>query len=89
MSRSVGQPRNEHTDTRGGVWTIVSWTLPARARALLGFVLLISGIALRVANDSVGTDSRRSCRVVPVLVIDPNTARGVFWNRYLMWGRAW
>ncbi|MGO8898874.1 MAG: ComEA family DNA-binding protein [Isosphaeraceae bacterium] len=74
MSRSAGQPRDEHTDTRSGVWTVVSWTWPARARVLLAFVVLISGVALRVASDSLGTSLRRTCRVVPVLVIDPNTA---------------
>jgi competence protein ComEA len=74
MSRSAGQPRDEPTDTRGGVWTVVSWTWPARARVLLAFVVLISGVALRVARDSLGTGHQRACRVVPVLVIDPNTA---------------
>jgi Helix-hairpin-helix motif len=74
MSRSAGQPRDEHTDTRSGVWTVVSWTWPARARVLLAFVVLVSGVALRVASDSLGTSLRRTCRVVPVLVIDPNTA---------------
>lgn len=73
MSRSAGQPRDEHTGTRSGVWTVVSWTWPARARVLLAFVVLISGVALRVASDSLGTSLRRTCRVVPVLVIDPNT----------------
>jgi len=73
MSRSAGRPRDEHTDTRSGVWTVVSWTWPARARVLLAFVVLISGVALRVASDSLGTSLRRTCRVVPVLVIDPNT----------------
>src|SRR5271166_1643478 len=74
MSRSAGQLRDEHTDTRSGVWTIVSWTWPARARALLAFVVLISGVVLRMASDSLGTGLQRTCRVVPVLVIDPNTA---------------
>jgi Helix-hairpin-helix motif len=74
MSRSAGQPRDERTDTRGGVWTVVSWTWPARARVLLAFVVLVSGVALRVASDSLGTGRQRTCRVVPVLVIDPNTA---------------
>jgi hypothetical protein len=73
MSRSAGQPRDKHTDTRGGVWTVVSWTWPARARVLLAFVVLISGVALRVASDTLGTGLQRTCRVVPVLVIDPNT----------------
>jgi competence protein ComEA len=74
MSRSAGQPWDEHADTRGGVWTVVSWTWPARARVLLAFVVLSSGVALRVASDSLGTGRQRTCRVVPVLVIDPNTA---------------
>src|SRR5271166_4011956 len=74
MSRSAGQPRDEHADTRGGVWTVVSWTWPARARVLLAFVVLISGVALRVASDTLSTGLQRTCRVVPVLVVDPNTA---------------
>ncbi len=74
MSRSAGQSRDEPPDTRGGVWTVVSWTWPARARVLLAFVVLISGVALRVASDSLGTSRQRTCRIVPVLVIDPNTA---------------
>ena len=41
---------------------------------LLAFVVLVSGVALRVASDSLGTSHQRTCRVVPVLVIDPNTA---------------
>jgi len=74
MSRSAGQPWDERTDTRGGVWTVVSWTWPARARVLLALVALISGVALRLASGSLGTGHQRTCRVVPVLVVDPNTA---------------
>jgi competence protein ComEA len=73
MSRSGGPPRDEQTDTSAGVWTVVSWSWPARARVLLAFVVLISGITLRAASNSLGTIRLRSCRVVPVLVIDPNT----------------
>lgn len=74
MSRSAGQPRDEHTDTRGGVWSVASWTWPTRARVLLAVVVFIAAVALRVATDSLGTGLQRTCRVVPVLVIDPNTA---------------
>ncbi len=74
MSRSAGQPRDDRTDTRSEVWTVGSWTWPARARVLLALIVLISGVALRVASDSLGTGRQRTCRVVPVLVIDPNTA---------------
>src|SRR5271165_1375913 len=76
MSRFAGQPRDEHADTRGGVWTVVSWTWPARARVLLAFVVLVLGVALRLASDSLGRGHQRTCRVLPVLVIDPNTAPG-------------
>jgi len=74
MSRSAGQLRDEQADRRGAVWTVVSWTWPARARVLLALVVLSSGVALRVASESLGMSSHRTCRVVPVLVIDPNTA---------------
>ena len=74
MSRSAGRHRDESTDTRSGVWKVVSWTWPARARVLLAIVVLISGVTLRLASDSLGTGRQRACRVVPVLVIDPNTA---------------
>jgi len=74
MSRSAGQPRDESTDPLRGFWTVVSRTWSARARVLLACVVLISGVALRVASDSLGTGHQRTCRVLPVLVIDPNTA---------------
>jgi len=41
---------------------------------LLAFIVLSSGVALRVASDSLGRTRQRTCRVVPVLVIDPNSA---------------
>lgn len=53
---------------------MVSWTLSARARLLLTFILLISGVALRIAGDCSSTGSKRACRVVPALIIDPNSA---------------
>src|SRR5271165_490119 len=74
MSRSAGQLPDQSTGQRGGACTVVSWTWPARARVLLAIVVLIAGVALRVASDSLGTVRQRTCRVVPVLVIDPNTA---------------
>jgi competence protein ComEA len=73
MSRSVGQARKESTASRGGVWIAVAWTWPAGARVFLALILLISTVALRAASRSLGTDLRRNCRIVPVLVIDPNT----------------
>ena len=73
MSRSVGQSRDEHADTRGRVW-VGSLTLPVRARAFLAVILLASGVVLHMASDPMGTVSTRSCRVVPVLVVDPNSA---------------
>jgi competence protein ComEA len=74
MFSSVGQPCNEQAKTRPGFWTIVAWTWPARARVLLAFVVVSSAVALRVASDSLGVAHLRACRVVPVLVIDPNTS---------------
>ena len=73
MSSSVGGPQDEHADSLGGVWTAVSWAWPVRARVLLAVVVLVSGVTLRLSSDSLGTGRQRSCRVFPVLVIDPNT----------------
>ena len=74
MSRSAGKHRDEPAGTRGGVWAGVASTWTAGARVLLAVVVVITGVALRLAYDSLGTDRQRTCRVVPVLVIDPNTA---------------
>ncbi len=50
------------------------WPWPVHTRLLLALFTLIAGIALRVAAHSAGCDVRTASRVVPVLVIDPNTA---------------
>ncbi len=74
MSRSEGQSRGEYSDPQGGFWNSVAWTWPARARVLLAMIVLISAVSLRVASYTLGSDLKRSCRVMPVLIVDPNTA---------------
>ena len=67
MSSSAIHLQDQRGRTHGGVWLVVSWTLSARARLLLTFILLISGVALRIAGDCSSTGSKRACRVVPAL----------------------
>jgi hypothetical protein len=74
MSRSEGQSRGEYSDPRGGVWDYVAWTWPARARVLLALIVLVSAVSLRLASYTLGSDLKRSYRLMPVLVVDPNTA---------------
>ena len=51
-----------------------TWPWSIHTRLVLVVFTLIAGIALRVAAHSAGCDARTASRVVPVLVIDPNTA---------------
>ena len=50
------------------------WPWPVHTRLLLALLTLFSGLALRLTAHSTGCEGRTSFRVVPVLVIDPNTA---------------
>ena len=51
-----------------------SWPWPVHTRLLLAVFVLIAGVGLRVGVHSAGCDARTASRLVPVLVIDPNTA---------------
>jgi len=50
------------------------WPWPVSTRLLLAVLVLNAGVALRVTVHSLGCDARTASRLVPVLVIDPNTA---------------
>ena len=51
-----------------------SWPLPLGARIVLLLLVFASALVLRLASWHQGYADRRFCRLMPVLVVDPNTA---------------
>jgi competence protein ComEA len=70
----MGQLLEQRMDSPVRVRAAAFWPWPVGARVLLAIVVLISGVALRAVSHSLGSVSRSTYRVAPVLVIDPNTA---------------
>jgi competence protein ComEA len=72
MFSGEGLKPKERAGSRGGSTAVWPWT--TGIRLLLGFLVIVSGVALRIASHSVSAGASTICRGVPVLVIDPNTA---------------
>ena len=64
----------DRTGLRAAPGVQSSWPLPLRARIVLLVLVFASALVLRIASWRVDYTDRRFCRLIPVLVVDPNTA---------------
>ncbi len=74
MSSVRERPPADRAGLRAAPGIQSSWPLPLRARIVLLLLVFASALALRIANWREGCTDRRLCRLMPVLVVDPNTA---------------
>lgn len=74
MSRDARERLEQCEDPSDEGRSITVWPWPRSARGLLALLVLIAGLSLRLAGQSLGSGPQRSYRLAPVLVIDPNTA---------------
>ncbi len=89
MSSSARHLQDQRGRTHGGVWLVVSWTLSARARLLLAFILLVSGVALRIAGEFQHTFKDGLVRLCLCSSSTPTRLHRKSWNPYRTWGQAW
>ncbi len=74
MSSIRERPPADRAGLRAAPGMQSSWPLPLRARILLLVLVFASALVLRIASWCVDCTDRRFCRLMPVLVVDPNTA---------------
>src|SRR5271157_3818363 len=74
MSSVQERPAADRAGLRAAPGIQNSWPLPLRARIVLLVLVFASALVLRIASWRVDCADRRFCRLMPVLVIDPNTA---------------
>ena len=74
MSSIRESPLADRAGLRAAPGIQSSWPLPLRARIVLLVLVFASALALRLASWREGCADRQYCRLMPVLVVDPNTA---------------
>src|SRR5208337_382211 len=74
MSSVRERPPPDRAGLRAAPGIRSSWPLPLRARLVLLVLVFTSALVLRIASWRADCTDRRFCRLMPVLVVDPNTA---------------
>src|SRR5512135_2203870 len=74
MSSVRERPAANRADLKRELGIQSSWPLPLRARIMLLLLVFVSALVLRIGTWWEGSADQQSCRLMPVLVVDPNTA---------------